>query len=81
MSFLGKLFGGGKTKPVDQPAVALECPHTALVPKWDNVHDMGIEDKATGYECDSCHKAFTPEEARSIRETLAERLRLPTSNT
>ena len=60
MSFLGRLFGGGKTKPVDQPAVALECPHTALVPKWDNVHDMGIEDKATGYECDSCHKAFTP---------------------
>jgi len=79
MSFLSKLFGGGKTKPVAQ--VALECPHAALVPKWDNVQDMGVEDKATGYDCDACHKAFTPEEARTIRATLAERLRLPGSDT
>jgi hypothetical protein len=77
MSFLSKLFGGGKPKAVEQPAVPLECPHAALVPKWDNVQDMGNEDKAASFVCDACHQAFTPEEARTLLESLAERLKGP----
>ena len=81
MSFLSKLFGGGKTKPAATPAVKLECPHAALVPKWDNVQDMGIEAKASSFECDACHKAFTPEDARASRASLTERMKLPESGT
>ena len=81
MSFLSKLFGGGgKSKAAEKPVTALECPHAALVPKWDNVKDMGVEAKATGFDCDACHKSFTPEEARTIRENLAERMGLPKSD-
>jgi len=79
MSFLRKLFGGGKTSRVAQPTVTVDCPHAALVPKWDNVQDMGSEAKATSFNCDACHKEFTPDEARTLRETLAERLRVPGS--
>jgi len=79
MSFLSKLFGGGKTQPSEQPVITRECPHAALVPKWGNVQDMGIEAKATSFECDACHKMFTPEEARISGEGLADRIKLPAS--
>lgn len=72
MGFLGKLFGGGKKKEavIEAPA----CPHAVLVPRWDSVQDMGIEERATRYMCDTCRQEFTPAEARALREGIAARL-------
>jgi hypothetical protein len=40
------------------------CPHTALVPRWDSIEDMGKEEKATSYFCQGCERTFTVEEAQ-----------------
>jgi hypothetical protein len=77
MGLLGKIFGGGKKQTVatvDTPSV--ECPHAVLVPRWENVQDMGIEAKATRWMCESCKRIFTPDEANMLRATLAERVSL-----
>ena len=74
MGVFDKLFGGGGKKE----SVAVEappCPHTALIPRWDNVHDMGREDLASGFVCEACHDEFTPAEASALREgSVTERL-------
>ncbi len=67
-----------RTATVQPTSTAVEpapCMHGALVPRWDNVSDIGQEDKATSYRCDSCYKEFTPEEARVLRAIGIERLR------
>ncbi|HEX5370117.1 MAG TPA: hypothetical protein VFY10_11935 [Dehalococcoidia bacterium] len=74
MGLFDKLFGG-KSKPataVAEPAIT--CPHAVLVPRWDNVHDMGHEDKATRYMCESCHEIFTPAEAKELSQSIRERM-------
>ena len=74
MSLLDKLLH--RTKPVVPPSVASgPCLHITLVPKWDTVADMGHEDRASGYSCDSCGQSFTAAEGRALRESEAERLR------
>jgi len=50
------------------------CPHTALLPRWDNLADMGQLGRVTGYHCDSCGKDFTPAEVQRLRATEGERL-------
>lgn len=75
MGLFDKLFGGSKSKPataVAEPAVT--CPHAVLVPRWDNVQDMGHEDKATRYMCEACHEIFTPEQAKELSQTIRERM-------
>jgi hypothetical protein len=75
MGLLGKIFGGGSKKPAAAAeTITLECPHAVLVPRWENVQDMGIEAKATRWMCESCKNIFTPEEANTLRETLAARV-------
>ena len=81
MSFLVKLFGRMKSKSGQEQSIEVECPHTVLVPKWDSPQDIGIEDRAIRFECDVCHKLFTPDEARALRESVVERLRPPESPT
>jgi hypothetical protein len=64
MSILEKFLGSKKeSSTVEAPP----CPHTVLLPRWDSVADMGVEEKATGFTCESCHEAFTPEEARNLQ--------------
>jgi hypothetical protein len=75
MGFLDRLLHRtptAQTTPAPEPA---PCIHGALVPRWDNVADMGQEDKATSYRCDSCYQEFTPEEARAMRAIALERMR------
>jgi hypothetical protein len=62
---LRKLFGGeSKTKDEAHEIEAPPCPHTALVPRWDNLEDMGKQDKATSFHCQGCDQVFTAEEAQ-----------------
>jgi hypothetical protein len=56
------------------PLAEVECPHTALMGRWDSVDDMGKEDKITTFVCDACHQSFTPEEGRALRLSTADRL-------
>jgi hypothetical protein len=73
MGLLDKLFGKSKqATTVAEPAAA--CPHTVLVPRWDNVQDMGHEEKATRYMCEACREMFTPAQARELSETIRERM-------
>ena len=51
------------------------CPHTSLVPHWDSMEDIGHEDRASEYRCDSCHQSFSRQDANVLRATEAERLR------
>ena len=74
MGFMRRLLGKSAATTVNAQIAAL-CPHSALVPKWDSVGDMGHEEKATSYACDACHESFTPSEARALRQTEAERLK------
>jgi hypothetical protein len=54
----------------DQP----ECPHVALVPRWDEPDDIGIEARASSYLCQSCGETFTPSQVRSLRASELARL-------
>lgn len=79
---LGKMFGRGSDEAsTERPTGAVErvasgeCAHLALTPRWDNIDDMGKEDRATSYVCDSCHESLTPDEAERARKASAERMR------
>ncbi len=68
----------GKDKPQEAQAATattVACPHTVLLPRWDNPEDMGKEEKASGFLCDSCRQTFSPEEARVLRAAEVERLK------
>jgi hypothetical protein len=70
-------FKFGKAKPQQQVAEASDAPclHAALVPHWDRAEDIGHDDRATSFLCDSCGTSFTPEERQGIRDKEAQRLR------
>ena len=79
MGFLDKIFKRGSAAAAeglhaDVPVEERECPHTNLIPGWDEPDDIGHEDKATRFACSACGGAFTPDEARELRETEAERI-------
>jgi hypothetical protein len=73
MGLLSNLFGGKKQAAAAE-VIAVECPHSVLVARWDSVQDMGIEDKATRFMCETCKEMFDPAEAARLRDTLAERI-------
>ena len=74
MGLLGKLFGSKAKDAEGGTAIAVECPHAVLVPRWENVEDMGHEDKITRYMCESCHEEFAPDVAEQLRDTINERM-------
>ena len=77
MGLFDKLFGGGKTKQataVAEPTVT--CPHAVLVARWDNVQDMGHEEKATRFMCEACREMFSPEQAKELSQSIRERMAL-----
>ena len=74
MGLLGKLFGS-KTKVAESStAITVECPHAVLVPRWENVQDMGHEDKITRFMCEACKEEFAPDVAAQLRDTINERM-------
>ncbi len=50
------------------------CAHVAITPRWDNIDDMGHEDRASSWVCDSCHATLTPAEAADARADIGHRL-------
>ncbi|MGE0058633.1 MAG: hypothetical protein AB7P33_08590 [Dehalococcoidia bacterium] len=74
MGFLDKLFGGSKDKSSAAVIEAPPCPHVVLVPRWDTAADIGITDRASRFICEGCEQVFTPEEARQLQATTADRL-------
>lgn len=75
MGILNKLFSRAEAGEGAFPVGSTTCPHTALLPKWDNLDDMGIQEKITGYRCDACGSTFTPAEVRELRNSEAARIR------
>ena len=79
MGFLDRLFGGKKKQEeeslLEEAADAAECPHTALVPRWDDAQDMGKQDKISGYSCEGCGEIFSPEEGEKLKAAEDQRIR------
>ena len=69
-----KLFGNKKQPAATATLPQIECPHAVLVPRWDSIEDMGKEDKATRFMCESCHEEFSPEQAKGLREGISAKL-------
>lgn len=63
MGLLAKLFRRGDAAPTDAP---VQCPHTALTPRWDRPEDMGKEDLASSFRCDTCGAVFSGDEGRRL---------------
>jgi len=76
MGLLSKLFGSKTRVEEAATAIAVSCPHAVLVPRWENVQDMGHEDKITRFMCESCHEEFAPDVAAQLRDTINERLEM-----
>lgn len=55
--------------------VSETCEHVLLVPHWDSPENMGIEDKASSYLCNSCDEQFSRAEEEVLRATEADRIR------
>ncbi len=51
-----------------------ECMHVALSARWDDLDDMGREDKVSAWVCQSCSSVFTPAEAEELRRSESERI-------
>ena len=71
MSMLSRLFN----RDHEDGVTTQECPHVALVPRWDRVEDMGHEDLATSFVCEACHRTLTPDQARTVSAEMSNRLR------
>lgn len=68
------LFGRKKNQQTaieEKPA----CLHLGLTARWDNLDDMGNEEKASSFVCPACNAEFQPDEARRIKVTQADQLR------
>ena len=78
MGLLTKLLHREDAPEATAATEAPVCVHTILLPRWESVDDMGHEEKATGFHCDTCGQDFTPEEAARLRASEGDRLRVAT---
>lgn len=70
-----RFFRRGET-PVPTPDESVEsCQHLLLVPHWDSPVDIGNEEKASSYRCNTCDEHFSREEEAVLRATDADRIR------
>ena len=68
---------GGPDSSGTAPAgdISETCEHVLLVPHWDSPENMGIDDKASSYRCNTCDESFTREEEEILRRTETDRIR------
>lgn len=78
MGFLDSLFRrkGADAPAEEAPAVAQECPHAAVTPRWESAADMGKTELVSAYVCEACHETFSREEGDHLVASAAERLRV-----
>jgi hypothetical protein len=81
VGFLDKIFGrkGDKEAPVaERPSAsaAVDCPHAAVTPRWDNAADMGKKELVSAYVCESCGGRFSREEGETLGVAAADRIRI-----
>ncbi len=70
---LRDLFGGKKsTATVVERSSTADCVHGVRIPHWDSVADMGHDDRASYFVCESCGSRFTPEESAAIHVATAD---------
>ncbi len=74
MSWLDRLSRRQPTPDAALPSEA-RCPHTKLLPQWDDPADLGRNDKASSFRCDACGQVLTPAEAEAVRASEGKRLR------
>jgi hypothetical protein len=67
-------FRKSKEEDVETLEPEPNCPHVALSARWDDLDDMGHEDRASSWICQSCSEVFTPEEVNRLRESEADRI-------
>ncbi len=48
-----------------------QCPHRVLLPRWDDVADMGDESKISAYACDACGALLSREEAAQRESAIS----------
>lgn len=72
MGLFSKLKGSDSNAA--EAEVQPECPHVSLTPHWDNIEDMGHNDRATSFECEGCGRSFNQAEERALRDSEAERV-------
>ncbi len=79
MGLLGKLLGHPDSPSESAPPAESDtCTHLALTPRWDSVDDIGHEDRATRFHCESCGRDFSADEARELRMSEGRRVRFRT---
>lgn len=45
----------------------VECSHTVLTPRWDRMEDIGKNELASSYHCESCGATLAGEEGRRLQ--------------
>ncbi|MBN9494088.1 hypothetical protein J0H33_12195 [bacterium] len=78
MGFIGKLFGHqdedrGDVQVLERPTDEV-CLHTAAAPEWDNLDDMGKEDRVARFRCPACGEVFSASDYRRMQASDSERL-------
>ena len=64
---------GQQESPIESPR-ALLCEHIVLVPRWDRADDVGREERASGYRCETCGANLARDAALHLRATEAARV-------
>jgi hypothetical protein len=63
MGLLGKLLKKHEAEPLpDLPP----CPHRVLVARWDRAEDIGRDELASSYQCETCHQVLGAAEGRQL---------------
>lgn len=64
MGLLNKLFH--KTDDAPSATDDVVCYHKMLTARWDSTDDIGKEERATSFQCESCGESFSGDEGRRL---------------
>jgi hypothetical protein len=79
MGLIGKIFGHQEddapsdVQVLERPEDEV-CLHTAAAPEWDNLDDMGKEDRIARFRCPACGEVFTADEFHEMQRNESERM-------
>lgn len=68
MNFFNRFRSAPRKSEAQPEQPESECTHVTLAPRWDNVADIGKEEKAISFTCAACGEEFSPEEAVIVRK-------------